>query len=408
MTRTPWLTLAVVTAAWTTVPTRAQAQPPKVVATVPTDGAQVDPSMQEIRVTFDQDMDPSSYSWTGGGPTFPRVRGKPRWDGARECVLPVHLEPGHDYRVGINGPNHRNFKSKTGAPAAPYLIRFRTLSSGTRGKRDGGGAGTRKEQNPAATARIAARLLGHARDVHIWLEAEGERIATHSAAITANYDGATRRRLLSEAKERGPCLSTGRFGAGLGYLEVRSFDKHACVGFDKSLHEAFDDLKGMDRLVIDVRSNRGGDERLARSVAAHFISRPVVYAKHVVRDATAPLGFSGPHSRALEPASPGSSYSGKVVVLMGPANMSSAEAFLLMMRAAGAKLVGARSRGASGNPQPVDLGNGVVVYLPSWKAMRADGSPLEGEGILPDVEVNASHFKRRDPVVAAAMKILGQ
>lgn len=89
--------------------------------------------------------------------------------------------------------------------------------------------------------------------------------------------------------------------------------------------------------------------------------------------------------------------------------MSSNEAFLLMMRAAGAKLVGERTLGASGNPQPVDLGNGVTVYLPWWRAYQADGSPFEGVGITPDVEVTttAEDLEAKDPVVDAAVTEVG-
>ena len=62
------------------VPAIAAAAPPQVVKTVPENNAQnVDPALSEIRVTFDQDMNPGGYSWVGGGPMFPKTRGRPRW-----------------------------------------------------------------------------------------------------------------------------------------------------------------------------------------------------------------------------------------------------------------------------------------------------------------------------------------
>ena len=94
---------------------------------------------------------------------------------------------------------------------------------------------------------------------------------------------------------------------------------------------------------------------------------------------------------------------------MGPACMSSNESFLLMMKQVpGGTLVGARSFGSSGNPRPVDLGNGVTAFLPSWKDLRPDGTGFEGEGIAPDVEVRAESkdFRGRDPVIEAALKVL--
>jgi len=119
--------------------------------------------------------------------------------------------------------------------------------------------------------------------------------------------------------------------------------------------------------------------------------------------------MEGPYDRVLEPNPDGPAYRGKVVVLMGPKNMSSCESFLLMMKQVpGCRLVGARSYGSSGNPKPHNLGNGVTVYLPSWQDLMPDGKLLEGVGVEPDAAVPArpSDFARADPVLEAALRVL--
>jgi C-terminal processing protease CtpA/Prc len=80
----------------------------------------------------------------------------------------------------------------------------------------------------------------------------------------------------------------------------------------------------------------------------------------------------------------------------------------MMKQVPGCLLVGERSFGASGNPQPIALGNGVTVYLPCWKDLRLDGTCFEGEGIAPDIEVKTTmgDFAARDPVAEAALKML--
>jgi hypothetical protein len=101
---------------------------PKILFAKPADGAQdVDPGLSEITVTFDQEMG-EGMSWTGGGPEFPSspTGGKAEWRGKRTCVLPVKLEPGHHYRVGINAPSYRNFCSTAGQPVEPSSISFST------------------------------------------------------------------------------------------------------------------------------------------------------------------------------------------------------------------------------------------------------------------------------------------
>lgn len=89
----------------------------------------VAPSLGIITVTFDQPMKNNSWSWTGGGETYPITTGQPSYDPNRtKCSLPVKLEPGKVYWVGINSPIYWNFKStEHGAPAKRYVILFATM-----------------------------------------------------------------------------------------------------------------------------------------------------------------------------------------------------------------------------------------------------------------------------------------
>ncbi len=105
--------------------------PPHIVATSPKAGVtDVDPALREITVTFDRDMG-GSMSWTGGGPDMPKspAGAKAHWRNKRTCVLPVKLQPGHDYRVGINSQSYHGFCGANGIQAGQSAISFRT--SGT-------------------------------------------------------------------------------------------------------------------------------------------------------------------------------------------------------------------------------------------------------------------------------------
>jgi beta-lactamase regulating signal transducer with metallopeptidase domain len=102
---------------------------PTIVKSVPEIGAtDVSPSLDEISVTFDRDMNIVGMSWTGGGENFPTYdeSREARWIDARTCVLPVRLEKGKFYRVGVNAKSAQNFKSANGAPAAHAVIAFAT------------------------------------------------------------------------------------------------------------------------------------------------------------------------------------------------------------------------------------------------------------------------------------------
>lgn len=101
---------------------------PKIVSTQPTNGARdVDPALSEITVAFDQDMD-KGFSWTGGGPEFlsSPQGARAQWRDKRTCILQVALNSAHHYRVGINSPGYRNFRSVAGQPVTPSSISFTT------------------------------------------------------------------------------------------------------------------------------------------------------------------------------------------------------------------------------------------------------------------------------------------
>ena len=101
---------------------------PAILSTSPKIGqTDVDPATKEITVTFDCDMG-GGMSWTGGGPVFPPIPEgqRPHWRDKRTCVLPVKLERGHFYRVGINAQDFRNFRSDKGIPVDPQVIYFVT------------------------------------------------------------------------------------------------------------------------------------------------------------------------------------------------------------------------------------------------------------------------------------------
>jgi beta-lactamase regulating signal transducer with metallopeptidase domain len=105
--------------------------PPRIVATNPPQGARdVDPNLTEITVTFDRDMATTGWSWTGGGDLYPETTGAPHYRTARTAVLPVKLEAGRLYRVGINSSSHRNFRSVDGMPTPPRAIWFCTEGAG--------------------------------------------------------------------------------------------------------------------------------------------------------------------------------------------------------------------------------------------------------------------------------------
>jgi len=106
---------------------------PRVIKTTPEALANdVEASLDKITVTFARPTKDKSWFWsrTGGGETFPQGTGGISYDAARTTyTMPVKLQPGKVYWVGINSPSHKNFKPADGTPAERYVILFATKSA---------------------------------------------------------------------------------------------------------------------------------------------------------------------------------------------------------------------------------------------------------------------------------------
>ncbi|MBM3967861.1 MAG: hypothetical protein FJ308_22820 [Planctomycetes bacterium] len=179
-------------------------------------------------------------------------------------------------------------------------------------------------------------------------------------------------------------------------------DPQAFEGAIQAIEEA---TKAKAPVIIVVRANMGGNEMNARRVASYFVKERKEYAKHVTRGNGVD---SETGTRTFDPHPDKQFHPGPCVVLIGGANISSCESFLDMMRVAGATLIGEPTPGASGNPKPFDLGNGVVLFVPSWRNITLDGAETKGVGTKPDVEVivDFSCFQTEDPVLAKAPVVI--
>ena len=76
------------------------------------------PGLREIRVTFSKKMRDKSWSWTEGNVySVPKLDGKIHYEyDQRTCVMPVKLEPGKTYVLGINSERFRNFQGRRRTP----------------------------------------------------------------------------------------------------------------------------------------------------------------------------------------------------------------------------------------------------------------------------------------------------
>lgn len=109
--------------------TENDAKAPRVVETFPLNGStDVDPSITEISVTFDEAMQDGNWSWASTDENqFPTMVGQPHYtEEFTKNILPVKLEAGKTYEIWINSEKHTNFKDKAGNSSIPFKWVFKT------------------------------------------------------------------------------------------------------------------------------------------------------------------------------------------------------------------------------------------------------------------------------------------
>jgi carboxyl-terminal processing protease len=188
----------------------------------------------------------------------------------------------------------------------------------------------------------------------------------------------------------------------IAILTLRTFERvqspvHAAIA------AAFAEIRARAKgLVIDLRGNRGGFDRIAHSVIGQLVTQPVVIGTFRVRLSDRALaerpswrtlqraadGFSEPAPMTVDPEGP-RGFDGPVVALVDIGCRSSCETLAAGLKSTRlATLVGERTAGTSGAPIKVRLPkSGAFVGIPTWSSSTREGQPIEGVGVSPDVVV---------------------
>jgi hypothetical protein len=366
--------------------------------------------------------------------------GQARLRDERTAVLPVLLLPQKTYALSINCPSNQNFVSAAdGLPSEPVPMIFTTggempvlaevralhaaaydealrlihveYSYAARTGTDWDAQFAEHRDwvlaaaSPDEFAYRLARILEPSDDPHLSVVMADEtqlgaswrqRLRnSNREAISARFPG------LRSPHDRLHFASDGP----IGYIAVTSWksDQQFLEAIDAAMSELYD----RETLIIDVRDNGGGVEDSAMQLAAWFVEKPRVYARHRFRDHDSPTGWTEERKRWIGPHDDRyKRFEGeRIIVLQGEFCLSSNEAFLLMMKQCERAIsMGATSGGSSANPARFDLAGGMQLLLPRWEAMDADGVCFEGTGIAPDIAVEWADGPT-DPVLEAALEM---
>lgn len=170
----------------------------------------------------------------------------------------------------------------------------------------------------------------------------------------------------------------------------------------KAIDETLEKARAAKAIVIDLRGDRGGIDvvgyrivaDLAQGKASLGTARILAAEETIARRPSWKKLAVGPDGWAaldLTVDALPARYAGKLAVVVDAGCVSTCEVVAAALRAdAGAVLVGETTGGSTGAPVEVTLASHATIAIPTWNLTSAEGKPIEGDGVVPDVDVIAT------------------
>ncbi|MCA0376723.1 MAG: hypothetical protein LCH84_13810 [Gemmatimonadetes bacterium] len=253
-------------------------------------------------------------------------------------------------------------------------------------------------------------MLAPLRDRHIWLvDPRGHVVPSYRAVPVSNFD---RRRWQSALRDANYIARPGDLGeatvGGYAYLYLGSW--RAPVNAEV-LDAALARVRDAQGLIIDVRTNAGGNDQTALAFASRFTVRAFPASFVEIRLDPRVTGAEMPLARTISPRGP-FQFTRPVVIIAGRGGLSATESFVAAMRTLPqVTVIGDTTGGSSGNPAAFALGNGWQFTVPRWLEFGPDRNPIEWRGVAPHMALAWEPTRYpgdRDPLIDAAVGLLGE
>lgn len=157
------------------------------------------------------------------------------------------------------------------------------------------------------------------------------------------------------------------------------------------LDEALTAFDGLDGVIVDLSNNRGGWDRIAKTLPGRFTDQAFTGFTTQTRGSGLP-----PFPHVIEPAQ-GPRFTGPVYLMTSNVTVSGGELATLAFRQLdNVTQVGTITRGAFSTPLAKPLPNGWLLELSNEVFAATDGTVYEETGIVPDIEL--AIFPEDDPI----------
>ncbi len=173
----------------------------------------------------------------------------------------------------------------------------------------------------------------------------------------------------------------------IGYIKIDTFASNTYDQFKKSLKKLEKD--SISSLIIDVRDNPGGHLLQTKQILSMFFPKKTVLYQVQTKNTKQKAYSTSKESRSYP-----------VVVLVNASSASASEilASCFQENYKDAIIVGKTSYGKGTVQKSQSLSNGVSIKYTTQKWLTSKGKWFNGEGVVPDVEVDLSGEYYQNPV----------
>lgn len=266
-------------------------------------------------------------------------------------------------------------------------------------------AQARREVNESSSERLTQQRI-YSRLLSGALTASVKLGLTRADGTT--FDVTLPRRIVSSA----PPLISQLLPSGYAYIKFNAFRSQ----YVKEFKEALTKFKNAPALIIDLRSNGGGDVENMLPIANYFFGSRVLFARAATRSGKPLSAFGGLVSVPTEAYVGGAGkqiYGNPVVILINERTASAAESFTMGMKENNrATVIGSQSCGCVNivnDFNTIKVKGGGELEISEMGYLSPKGHKLEGIGITPDrvVALTLSDLRaRRDAGIEEAENFL--